>query len=189
MEGQVFFTKCHLYNEKINKVQITAIVSVHLKVAIFSDQAVFRTSPTAIRGLLVAEVYSQRPEMLGCSTPEQRVLWESVALRKPFISICRDHLAQLFLILRLGFRMPPDVWRSAQMSNGTPKPHSIPAHSHACPSQLHTRALRTKRCFIVRHASIHMNIHVYVWTHFFNFTAPSIWKIQRKEQEEHWLDI
>lgn len=46
------------------------------------------------------------------------------------------------------------------------------------PSKSHVTVLYTKCSFINLHASIHIDIHVYVWT--LHFTAPSIWKIQRK---------
>lgn len=46
------------------------------------------------------------------------------------------------------------------------------------PSKSHVTMLYTKCSFINLHASIHIDIHVYVWT--LHFTAPSIWKIQRK---------
>lgn len=51
--------------------------------------------------------------------------------------------------------------------------------------------LHTKCNFINLHASIHFNIHVYVWT-YLNFTAPSIWKKKKKYKKKikgkkHWL--
>lgn len=46
------------------------------------------------------------------------------------------------------------------------------------PSKSNVTVLYTKCSFINLHASIHIDIHVYVWT--LHFTAPSIWKIQRK---------
>lgn len=64
--------------------------------------------------------------------------------------------------------------------------HHIPAVSVIDSNQLHTSVLHTKCNFINLHASIHINIHVYVWT-YFNFTAPSIWKIQRKRQNTDWI--
>lgn len=58
----------------------------------------------------------------------------------------------------------------------------ITATFHPC---LHSTVLHTKCNFINLHASIHIDIHEYVWT--LHFTAPSIWKIQKKVK--HWLYI
>ena len=112
---------------------------------------------------------SERPEMFGWSLCEQRVLWASVVLRKPFISICRDHLAWRSLIHRIRFQDATDRPLCSNVRCGTPKPHAIQAHSHACPPQRHARASRTKCIFILWHASIHRNKHVYVCLNSFFF--------------------
>lgn len=86
------------------------------------------------------------------------------------------------LIARLVFRMPANG--SSRMSKW--HRNHIPSISVIDSNWLRPSLLHTKCNFINLHASIHINIHVYVWT-YFNFTAPSIWKIQRKRQK-HWLD-
>lgn len=63
-------------------------------------------------------------------------------------------------------------------------PSHITATFHPC-HMSHSTVLHTKCNFINLHASIHIDIHVYVWN--LHFTAPSIWKIQKKAK--HWLYI
>lgn len=114
--------------------------------------------------------YPAPQQVTGCCPSPAHLLQPSLK----HVRANKMEAVQGFSDLKGFFLLRSDICQDRMSPARTP----VPRTCVNIPSKSHATVLYTKCSFINLHASIHIDIHVYVWT--LHFTAPSIWKIQRK---------